>query len=277
MRNDPDTTSERFRACAAALKRRGQHHVLRFLDELGEQERLELLAQIEVIPWDAFDPVIEAHIRRKPATAALDNIAPAPVFPAQPGPERQAEYDRAQERGRSLIRGGKVAAFTVAGGQGTRLGFDGPKGAFPISPVRNKTLFQLFAEMIAAAHERYSVAIPWYIMTSPANHDETMAFFRRHANFGLPEADVRLFPQAMLPAFDFDGRLLLEDKHRLALAPDGHGGSLKALVTSGAVGHAARGASRSSHTSRSTTRWSSRLIPCSSVCTLKHNLRRLPR
>jgi len=235
MGDELQTVSERFQACAAALERRGQRHVLRFWDELGGPERIELLAQVEAIPWDALDPVVETHVRGKLANIPPNNLAPAPVYPAMPGPEQQADYERARNRGRSLIRGGKVAAFTVAGGQGTRLGFDGPKGAFPITPVRNKTLFQLFAEMITAARNRYAAAIPWFVMTSPANHDETEAFLRNHAYFGLPESDVRLFPQAMLPAFDFDGRLLLEDKHRLALAPDGHGGSLKALVASGAL------------------------------------------
>ena len=89
--------------------------------------------------------------------------------------------------------------------------------------------------MIAAACERYAVPVPWYIMTNPGNHEQTLAFFNEHARFGLPADGVIVFSQEMLPVFAFDGRLLLEDKHRLARAPDGHGGALKALVASGAL------------------------------------------
>ncbi len=105
----------------------------------------------------------------------------------------------------------------------------------PVTPVGGKTLFQLFAETVLAAGRRYGALIPWYVMTSPANHDETFGFLARHDFFGLPRGDVFVFPQGMLPVFDFAGRLLLEDKHRLALAPDGHGGALKALLRSGAL------------------------------------------
>ncbi|MHC4698923.1 MAG: UTP--glucose-1-phosphate uridylyltransferase, partial [Planctomycetota bacterium] len=118
---------------------------------------------------------------------------------------------------------------------GTRLGFDVPKGAIAVSPVRDKTLFQLFAETIGAANRRYGLHIPWYIMTSPANHEQTTGFLKDNEFFGLRECDMTLFSQAVLPVFDFDGRILLQDKHRVTLAPDGHGGSLKALVTSGAL------------------------------------------
>ncbi|MEK7325363.1 MAG: UDPGP type 1 family protein, partial [Chloroflexota bacterium] len=137
--------------------------------------------------------------------------------------------------GRQRLASSKVAALTVAGGQGTRLGFAGPKGAVPVTPVGGKTLFQLFAETVLAAGRRYNVSNPWYVMTSPANHHETVDYFIEHNFFGLPRPDVFLFSQGMLPAFDFRGRLLLEEKHRLALSPDGHGGVLKALLLSGAL------------------------------------------
>jgi UDP-N-acetylglucosamine/UDP-N-acetylgalactosamine diphosphorylase len=144
-------------------------------------------------------------------------------------------FDRATSLGQELLRSGKVAAFTVAGGQGTRLGFDGPKGAVPITPIMQKTFFQLFAEMILAVRNRFGVAIPWYIMTSDANHLQTVDFFRQHQHFKLPASDVVFFAQSMLPSFDPQGKLLLAEKHRLALSPDGHGGSLKALYDNGAL------------------------------------------
>ena len=181
-------------------------------------------------------PLIETHVRSKPAEEALQNLEPSPFFAARPeGAEETARYQAATELGRQCLRDGRVAAFTVAGGQGSRLGVDGPKGCVEVTPVRNKSLFQLFAETVRAARERYGAPIRWYIMTSPANHHDTLAFFDRHAYFGLPPEEVVAFPQGMLPAFAFDGRILLAEPHRIALAPDGHGGALRALAASGSL------------------------------------------
>ena len=133
------------------------------------------------------------------------------------------------------MRQGRVAAFTVAGGQGTRLGYPGPKGTFPVTPVKQKTLFQLFAEKIKAAGLRAGRPLHWFIMTSQANHEETEQFFGANKYFGLDVSRVHFFRQGRLPAVDFNGKLLLETPASLALSPDGHGGSLRALHRSGAL------------------------------------------
>jgi UDP-N-acetylglucosamine/UDP-N-acetylgalactosamine diphosphorylase len=169
-------------------------------------------------------------------TAVPADFAPAQSYsPVPDSPERQRKYDEAKELGKKLISSGRVAAFVVAGGQGTRLGFDGPKGDFHISPVKNKTLFQIFAEIIVAASAKYQAVCPWYIMTSPLNHEQTRNIFRSNNYYGLNEKDVFIFQQGTLPNFDFDGKILLAEKDRIACSPDGHGGSLKALYTSGAI------------------------------------------
>jgi UDP-N-acetylglucosamine/UDP-N-acetylgalactosamine diphosphorylase len=133
-----------------------------------------------------------------------------------------------------------VAAFLVAGGHGTRLGFDGPKGCFPIGPISRKSLFQLFAEKILAARRRYGAAIPWYIMTSRDNDEVTRKFFKEHEHFGLPPEDVFFFQQGLMPAVDQNGRVLMDSSSSLALAPDGHGGAIRALKRSGALDDMAR-------------------------------------
>jgi UDP-N-acetylglucosamine/UDP-N-acetylgalactosamine diphosphorylase len=125
--------------------------------------------------------------------------------------------------------------FTVAGGQGTRLGFDGPKGTFPITPVRSATLFQVFAEKIAAATRRYGCNLPWLIMTSHQNHAATEAFFEEHNYWGLDRAQVRFFRQGRMPALDEAGKIMLSGKGSIAMSPDGHGGSLRALARSGSL------------------------------------------
>ena len=145
----------------------------------------------------------------------------------------------------------------TAGGQGTRLGFDRPKGMFPIGPLSQKSLFQIHVEKIVAAARRYGVRIPLYLMTSPATHAETAAFFAEHGRFGLPEEDLFLFCQGTMPAVDEQtGRVLLEGPGQVALSPDGHGGLLAALVKQRRAGpDRAPPESATCSTSRWTIRW----------------------
>ncbi|MCH7884451.1 MAG: UDPGP type 1 family protein [Planctomycetes bacterium] len=232
------TLASRYDAALATLQGRGQNHVVRWWDELGVRDKEHLLGQIEAVPWDVLDRLIPTHVQSEPHGRIPTDLRPAPVFPSTPNGDQEKLYATASQRGRELIAAGKVAAFTVAGGQGTRLGFDGPKGALPVTPIGGQTLFELFADSIQAARRAFDCSIPWYVMTSQANHQATVRFFEEHDYFGLPEEDVALFEQGMLPALDFKGRLLLDRKDGLALAPDGHGGSLKALARSGALSDA---------------------------------------
>jgi UDP-N-acetylglucosamine/UDP-N-acetylgalactosamine diphosphorylase len=139
------------------------------------------------------------------------------------------------------MRAGRVGAMLVAGGQGTRLGFKHPKGLFPIGPVSGKSLFQIHFEKVRATARRYGVRIPLYLMTSRETHDETMAYLRGHECFGFPAGDLFVFCQGTMPAVDAaTGKVLLADRHRVALSPDGHGGMLAAFAGSGAMADADR-------------------------------------
>jgi UDP-N-acetylglucosamine/UDP-N-acetylgalactosamine diphosphorylase len=179
---------------------------------------------------------VEQYVKGEGSLKVPDQFEPAPAYPAAAnGPELTAKYKKATELGEKLIRQGKVAGFVVAGGQGTRLGFDGPKGNFPISPIRKKTLFQIFAENLLAASTKYGVTIPLYIMTSPLNYAATVEIFESAGYYGMKKSDVVIFQQGTLPNFGFDGRILMAGKGEIATSPDGHGGSLKALYVSGAV------------------------------------------
>ena len=213
-----------------------QTHLLHFWNDLTTAGRQQLASQILSLDW----PALETWIREATVTAnaASDptEIEPAPYYPAEPENSIQAKlYRSASERGQALLRAGHVAGFTVAGGQGTRLGYDGPKGTFPISPLRGKPLFQIFAESVARAREKYGAPIPWCIMTSPLNDAATRKFFADNDFFGLDPAGVHLFPQGTLPAVDKQGKVLLRQPDSLALAPNGHGGCLAALRDSGAL------------------------------------------
>ena len=137
------------------------------------------------------------------------------------------------------MRDGQVAAVLVAGGQGTRLGFDQPKGMYPIGPVSGRTLFQFFADRLLAVREHYGVQVPWYVMTSDATDAATNEYFQKHRFFGLPETHVRIFKQGTMPAVDAStGKLLLAAPDSLALSPDGHGGTVSALDRSGCLADA---------------------------------------
>ena len=142
----------------------------------------------------------------------------------------------ATARGEAALAAGKLAVVLVAGGQGTRLGFDHPKGMYPIGPVSHATLFEILIQKILARSRRHRTRIPLYLMTSPATHDETVRFLDEHDRFGLPAEDLHIFCQGTMPAVDAaTGKLLLATRSSLALSPDGHGGTLAALVKSGAL------------------------------------------
>jgi len=226
--NDPrlEAARRRFAAC-------GQAHVFRFWDRLSAAERERLLAQAEAIDLPLLMRELAAtHARAAggaPQLAAVE-VERIPEHGGDP-----ARLARARQRGAELLAAGRVGVLVVAGGQATRLGYDGPKGAFPIGPVSGRTLFELQAQKIRRLRSRCGREIPWYVMTSEATDAATRALFARHAHFGLPERDVFFFRQGMVPSFDFDDRMLLAEPGRILESPDGHGGSLVALLRSGAL------------------------------------------
>jgi len=220
----------------AAFERAGQGQVFAFFDRLAPETQRELLGQAGEIDLAEVGRLNAAFAAGAAAKAAdLDGLEPAPYEPRPENGGDPAAWNAARGAGEAALRAGRVAAFTVAGGQGTRLGYDGPKGAFPVTPVKGKPLFQVFAEKIIAAGRRHGRPLHWFIMTSHQNHAATEAFFAERRWFGLDRGRVHFFRQGRMPAVDFSGRILLETTGAIALSPDGHGGSLRALERSGAL------------------------------------------
>ena len=213
-----------------------QEHVFRFLEDLSPQEQAALFESADAIDLEEL-----AELNRTLVSDSSDHsvntegLGPAPFLALPENGGDAPRWQQAYDKGEEVLRAGRVAAFTVAGGQGTRLGYDGPKGTFPVTPVLEKPLFRVFAEKILASSQRYGVTIPWFIMTSEINHEATETAFKEADYFGLEPASVHLFRQGLMPAVDADGKILLAGKGQIALSPDGHGGSLRALVRSGAV------------------------------------------
>ena len=226
----------RLEALRAVFARAGQVQVFDFWDVLDSESRRRLLSQAAEIDLEEISRLVGAHLKSDNCDKPdLDGLEPAPCIAR---PENGGDLDawaEAVRMGEESLRAGKVAAVTVAGGQGTRLGFDGPKGAFPITPVKKKCLFQVFAEKIMAAEIRYGCAIPWFIMTSHYNHEWTETFLRDRNWFGMDPDKVQCFTQGRMPAVNFEGKIMLENPGAIAMNPDGHGGSMRALVRSGAI------------------------------------------
>lgn len=227
---------ERLSIARQKLAGIGQDHILHFFGTLDNSGREKLLGQIESVDWQEAARLAQSHVLDSESAAIPHNLEPAPYYPHVSTDDLSDKYHKARSLGEQLIRENKVAAFTVAGGQGTRLGWDGPKGSFPATPIRKLPLFGCFAEYILRSQEKYNATVPWYIMTSPDNEVQTRDVFECHNYFGIDRDNIMFFPQAMMPAFDRQtGKVLLASTDSIALSPNGHGGSLKALYTSGAI------------------------------------------
>jgi len=205
-----------------------QEHVLAGWERQGDAERRGLIEQMRSIDLDRLAQLYQERDRTyQPPDSS--QIRPIPVVPAD-APDNAAM----RAAGEEALRRGEVAVLLVAGGQGSRLGFEQPKGMYLVGPVSRKCLFQIHAEKVQALGRRYGKQPPFLVMTSPGTDAETRAFFAEQRYFGLSKGDISFFCQGTMPALDLaTGRLLLEAPGRLFLSPDGHGGTLAALAKSG--------------------------------------------
>ena len=207
----------------------GQEHVLAGFAKLSKKDKAALLDQIAKI-----DPKSVRHCAAalKSGGEVFDSSkGRAPKVATLKGKALQA----ATAIGERELRAGRVAALLVAGGQGSRLGYDGPKGCYSIGPITGAPLFYFHARKILARSIRYGKTIPFYVMTSEANNAATVACFKEHGYFGLDPKDVFFFTQGMWPGMTKDGKIILDRPGHVFMSPDGHGGLLAALKRSGAL------------------------------------------
>jgi UDP-N-acetylglucosamine/UDP-N-acetylgalactosamine diphosphorylase len=209
----------------------GQEHLFAFWEKRPEAMRQKLLEDLSSLDL-AVVRELRAHIlgqAERGAPVVDPDMVPAPYVPLAESRNDSAARDAGEEE----IRLGRTAFLTVAGGQGSRLGFEGPKGMFPVTPLRKLTLFALFGEKLLAARRWYGADIPWLIMTGPQNHAATAEYFESQKWFGLGRDTVHLFMQGSIPSFSPDGRLLMAPDGGLFFNPNGHGGVIDALRQSG--------------------------------------------
>ncbi|RPA80604.1 nucleotide-diphospho-sugar transferase [Ascobolus immersus RN42] len=214
----------------------GQGHVFTFYDELNDDEKTSLFEQLKGFVPKRITELATKALQPEEEKAAgtvepLPASASASVIDTDP-----AQLEQWYKEGLSYIGAGKVAVVLMAGGQGTRLGSSDPKGCYDVGLPSHKSLFQRQAELISKASSLSGGAtIPWYIMTSGPTRGPTEAFFKKNSYFGLSPENVIFFEQGVLPCISNDGKILLQSKSKVAVAPDGNGGIYLALVKSGVL------------------------------------------
>lgn len=211
------------------LREYDQLQAVRFFEELDAEGKAQLMAELAVLDLQALANV---------SSSELPPLDPAVIAPYRDVIRRDdPDTAAALQAGEAALRAGRAGTLLVAGGQGSRLGFDGPKGNYPLGAVSKRTLFEMHAQRLLGLGKRYGVVPPLYLMTSAVNHEQTVASFEASDYFGLPRDRVIIFQQGRSPALDDKGRLLLASKGGLLLVPNGNGGLFAALDDSGAFAH----------------------------------------
>ena len=214
------------------LKQYNQDHIIKLLKKLDDNKREKLIKQIENIDFHQIAELYENT--KKEIEFKESKIEPIKYLDKETLTEKQRK--RYDELGEKIIRSGKYAVVTMAGGQGTRLGHTGPKGTFKLDVYgKGKYLFEILTENLKSANQKYETRIPWYIMTCRENNEETVKFLEKNNYFGYDKDYVTIFMQSELPLIDTKGKLLIGKDFKIKEASDGNGGTYSSLRASGAL------------------------------------------
>ena len=223
---------EKFEQVEKILRKTGQEHLLKQYERLtDDKKKQEFLNSILTIDFDAIN---EIYLNSKKNITNKDfTIEPIKFIDKERIDEK--EYIEYEKLGKEIIKNGKLAVVTMAGGQGTRLGHTGPKGTFDLGLGNHKSIFEILCDTFKSENERYGVSVPWYIMTSDENNAETVEFFEKNNYFGYNKGDIFFFTQSKLPMVDTEGKCLIDEKGNIKEAADGHGGIFKSILNGGAL------------------------------------------
>lgn len=207
------------------LTKHNQEHLLSYYDKLSEEDKVNLSSQIENIDWKLIDLALKGNHQQK--SGCFEPLKGISIK------EIETKKDKYFHIGINKIREGKVAAVLLAGGQGTRLGCEGPKGMVNIGLTKELYIFEILFRNTMEAIKTANKWVPFYIMTSTKNNEETIEFLKQHNYFGYPEEDITFYIQDTTPSIDFSGKLLMESPSHLALSPNGNGGWFSSMVKAG--------------------------------------------
>lgn len=209
------------------LKEQGQEHIIEAYEKLDEASKAKLAAQVERIDWSMV--AMAGHEELVQERGKLEPLSALEVS------EIEANKEKYEQIGLEAIRASKVGAVLLAGGQGTRLGSDGPKGKYNIGITKDVYIFERLVRNLLDVTDKAGCFVPLYIMTSDKNNDETIEFFEEKNYFGYPKDFVKFFKQEMAPSVDFDGKLYMETPDSLSLSPNGNGGWFYSMAVTGIV------------------------------------------
>ena len=214
------------------LKKYSQEHLMEYLPYLTEEEQKKLEQQVEAIDFEGLQQLYELVKQKKHMEEK--NISRIPYVDKEKLDEQRKKS--LEEKGKKVISSGKYAVITMAGGQGTRLGHSGPKGTYCLDTINGpKYLFEITVDTLKKAQKEYSVTIPWYIMTSKENNDDTIAFLEEKKYFGYDKSKVKFFTQGELPLLNTDGKVILGEDKKIKEAANGNGGIYEAIAKSGVL------------------------------------------
>lgn len=223
--------NEKYLAAEKVLKKYNQEHLLSQYNKLDDEGKTKLLDEILTLDFGQ----IEELYKRVNKKVDFNNSKIEPIEYMDKSKMTKEELNHYEEIGLKAIREGKLAAVTMAGGQGTRLGHNGPKGTFDIGLDSHKPIFEILCDTLKSAKEKYGVYVAWYIMTSNENNDATVDFFKANDYFGYPKDKITFFKQGELPMIDTEGKVLLDENGLIKKAADGHGGIFLSMKRNGII------------------------------------------
>lgn len=217
---------EQIEEAIKKLKEFNQEQILELLELLNKDERKIISKQILELDFDKINSLYK-ELKNKEKINSDNTEAITAVNKDKLEPRELEKYN---ELGKNIICNNQYAVVTMSGGQGTRLGYDGPKGTFKIDiRPESKYLFEILADRLKEANKKYNVTIPWYIMTSTENNDDIVEFFKLHKYFGYPKESIMFFEQGNLPLITVDGKLIIGSNKKIKVAADGNGGIFQSM------------------------------------------------
>lgn len=221
---------DKLKIAKEILEKYNQEHLLNFYNEISKKEKDILINQILNIN---FEKILNLYLKSK-ISDDISNIDISPLAHIEKNKLTEDELNHYKQIGENIIKTNQIAVITMAGGQGTRLGYKGPKGTYMLNlKPQKKSLFQIIAENLMMTNNKYNIFIQWYIMTSEENDKQTQEFFEINNFFNYPKEKIKFFKQNKLPLIDINGKLILQEPYLIKEASNGNGNVFRSMQKSG--------------------------------------------